>query len=199
VTPLMITLLVIAGIAILIAIGYMNHVVENTKLEKARTKVELNDRLRRCGELTETFPGQFMTPALKLLMTRLELNVCQRLLNLEKTSATTKARITELSALVAQGESIPVNNPPAPILNPRPVPQSRLSSPYERTSRSRAAKPCQRRSRWHDRFRSITPLFTLRTSNMRVFAAASNLFTRRGSPAPAASRSENCSRLTPTC
>jgi hypothetical protein len=116
VTPLMITLLVVAGIAILIAIGYMNHVVENNKLEKARTKVELNDRLRRCGELTETFPGQFMTPALKLLLTRLELNVCQRLLNLEKTSATTKARITELSALVAQGESIPVNNPPAPIL-----------------------------------------------------------------------------------
>ena len=115
-TPLMITLLVIAGIAILIAIGYMNHVVENNKLEKARTKVELNDRLRRCGELTETFPGQFMTPGLKLLLTRLELNVCQRLLNLEKTSATTKARITELSALVAQGESIPVNNPPAPIL-----------------------------------------------------------------------------------
>lgn len=80
----MITLLVVAGIAILIAIGYMNHVVENNKLEKARTKVELNDRLRRCGELTETFPGQFMTPALKLLLTRLELNVCQRLLNLEK-------------------------------------------------------------------------------------------------------------------
>ena len=112
----MITLLVVAGIAILIAIGYMNHVVENNKLEKARTKVELNDRLRRCGELTETFPGQFMTPALKLLLTRLELNVCQRLLNLEKTSAATKARITELNTLVAQGESIPVNNPPAPIL-----------------------------------------------------------------------------------
>jgi hypothetical protein len=112
----MITLRAAAGIAILIAIGDMNHVGENHKLEKARTKVELNDRLRRCGELTETFPGQFMTPALKLLLTRLELNVCQRLLNLEKTSATTKARITELSALVAQGESIPVNNPPAPIL-----------------------------------------------------------------------------------
>src|SRR5471032_1424286 len=112
----MITLLVVVGIALLIAIGYMNHVVENNKLEKARTKVELNDRLRRCGEITETFPGQFMTPALKLLLTRLELNVCQRLLNLEKTSATTKARITELSALVAQGESIPVNNPPSPIL-----------------------------------------------------------------------------------
>jgi hypothetical protein len=115
VTPLMITLLVIVGIAILIAIGYMNHVVENNKLEKARTKVELNDRLRRCGEITETFPGQLMTPALKLLLTRLELNVNQRLLSLNKSDISTKTRIAELDALVAQGESIPVNNPPAPI------------------------------------------------------------------------------------
>ncbi|MBV6664866.1 hypothetical protein KV572_28285 [Pseudomonas yamanorum] len=114
-TPLMITLLVIAGIVILIAIGYMNHVVENNKLEKNRTRIELNDRLRRCGEITETFPGQLMTPRLKLLLTRLELNVNQRLLNLDKSNAALKARITELNALVAQGESIPVNNPPGPI------------------------------------------------------------------------------------
>ncbi|WDH37089.1 hypothetical protein [Pseudomonas chlororaphis] len=114
-TPLMITLLVVAGIVILIAIGYMNHVVENNKLEKARTKVELNDRLRRCGEITETFPGQFMSPGLKLLMTRLELNVVQRLLNLNKSDAALKTRIAELNALVGQGESIPVNNPPCPI------------------------------------------------------------------------------------
>ncbi|AKJ98340.1 MULTISPECIES: hypothetical protein [Pseudomonas] len=112
----MITLLVVAGIALLIAIGYMNHVVENNKLEKVRTKVELNDRMRRCGELTETFPGQLMTPALKLLLTRLEMNVCQRLLNLDKTNTAVKARLDELTALAAQGESIPVGNPPAPIL-----------------------------------------------------------------------------------
>ena len=115
VTPLMITLLVIAGIVILIAIGYMNHVVENNKLEKKRTEIELNDRLRRCGEITETFPGQLMTPALKLLLARLELNVNQRLLNLNKSSTPLKARINELNALIAQGESIPVPNPPAPI------------------------------------------------------------------------------------
>ena len=102
-TPLMITLLVVAGIALLIAIGYMNHVVEANKLERARTQVELNDRLRRCGEITETFPGQLMTPALKLLLTRLELNVCQRLLNLEKSSANLKARISELNTLIGQG------------------------------------------------------------------------------------------------
>jgi hypothetical protein len=115
VTPLMITLLVIAGIVILIASGYMNHVVENNKLEKARAQIELNDRLRRCGEITETFPGQLMTPQLKLLLTRLELNVNQRMLHLNKSSATIKARIAELEALVGQGESIPVNNPPGPI------------------------------------------------------------------------------------
>ena len=115
VTPLMITLLVVVGIALLIAIGYMNHVVENNKLEKARTKVELNDRLRRCGELTETFPGQFMTPALKLLLTRLELNLNQRRLALDKHNREIQARISELQGLIALGDGIPVNNPPGPM------------------------------------------------------------------------------------
>ena len=47
----MITLMVVAGIALLIAIGYLNHVAENAKLDKARTKLELADRLRRCSEI----------------------------------------------------------------------------------------------------------------------------------------------------
>ena len=111
----MITMFIVTGIAILIVIGLLNNMVESNKLAKARDKLELTDRLRRCGEITETFPGQLMTPALKLLLTRLELNVCQRLLNLEKSSANLKVRISELTTLVAQGESIPVNNPPAPI------------------------------------------------------------------------------------
>lgn len=115
-TPSMITLLVIAGIVLLIAIGYINHVVENNKLEKARLKVEFNDRIRRCSEVNETFPGQMMSPALKLLLTRLELNATQRLLLLNKSSVPLKARVAELDALVAKGDSIPVNNPPRPIL-----------------------------------------------------------------------------------
>ncbi len=114
-TPLLITLLIVAGIALLIVIGYLNNVVENGKLERARLKVELSDRLRRCGEITETFPGQFMTPALKLLLTRLELNLNQRQLNLDKNNAEIKARIAELEGLIAKGEQIPVNNPPSPI------------------------------------------------------------------------------------
>lgn len=116
VTPLMITLMVVAGIALLIAIGYLNHVAENSKLDKARTKIELSDRLRRCSEISETFPGQLVTPALKLLMTRLELNVVQRMLALDKTSAQLKTRVDELNTLVAQGDAIAVTNPASPIL-----------------------------------------------------------------------------------
>lgn len=114
-TPLLITLLVVAGIALLIVIGYLNNVVENGKLERARLKIELTERLRRCGVITETFPGQLMTPALKLLLTRLELNLNQRQLSMDKNNAQIKTRIAELEALVALGEQIPVNNPPAPI------------------------------------------------------------------------------------
>lgn len=39
-TPLLITLLIVAGIALLIVIGYLNNVVENNKLERARLKIE---------------------------------------------------------------------------------------------------------------------------------------------------------------
>ena len=115
-TPLLITLLIVAGIALLIVIGYLNNVVENTKLERTRLKLELADRLRRCGEISDTFPGQFMTPALKLLLTRLELNATQRQLALDKRNAALQARVEALQALVGQGEALPVNNPPCPIL-----------------------------------------------------------------------------------
>ncbi|NIE73836.1 hypothetical protein F3J45_05175 [Pantoea sp. Ap-967] len=114
-TPLLITLLIVAGIALLIVIGYLNNVVENSKLERARLKIELADRVRRCGEITETFPGQFMTPGLKRLLARLELNLNQRQLALDKHNASLKARITELEGQVALGDKIAVNNPPCPI------------------------------------------------------------------------------------
>ncbi|WP_347904873.1 hypothetical protein [Pseudomonas purpurea] len=165
----MIGLLVVAGLALLIAIGYMNHVVDNNKLEKARTKVELNDRLRRCGELTETFPGQYMTPALKLLLTRLELNVCQRLLHLEKTNAAVKARISELNALVAQGESIPVNNPPAPILTEAKAKDVRFLLEAMHGQVTRAAQdgflPTNEAKRWIKEIRHILVLLHIEFFN----------------------------------
>jgi len=117
VSPLVITLLIVGGIALLIVIAYVNHMVENSKLEKARQKADLNDRIRRCLDVSEKMPGQLMSAPLKLLLSRLQLQLSERLLPLDKGNAGLKGRIDELKALVAQGESIPVNNAPQPILN----------------------------------------------------------------------------------
>jgi hypothetical protein len=116
-SPLVITILIVSGIFVLIAITYINHMVENNKLEKARIKADLNDRLRRSTDLAETLPGQLMSPALKLLLSRLQLHFSERVLPLDKSNNALKTRIEELRKLIAQGESIAVNNPPQPILN----------------------------------------------------------------------------------
>lgn len=116
-SPLVITLLIVGGIALLIVIAYVNHMVENSKLEKARQKADLNDRIRRCLDVSEKMPGQLMSAALKLLLSRLQLQLSERLLPLDKGNVGLKGRIDELKALVARGESIPVNNAPQPILN----------------------------------------------------------------------------------
>ncbi len=106
-SPLVITLLIVSGIAILIVIAYVNHMVENNKLEKARLKADLNDRLRRCASLSETIPGQLMTPQLKLLLGRLQLHFAERLLALDKGNADSRAQLDELRQLVAQVSRLP--------------------------------------------------------------------------------------------
>lgn len=116
-SPLVITLLIVVGIVILIVIGYINHMVENTKLEKARKKADLTDRIRRCGDLSETMPGQMVSPALKLLLTRLQLQLGESLQQLDKQDARLKARLEELRVLANLGEAIPVTNAPQKILS----------------------------------------------------------------------------------
>lgn len=115
-SPLVITLLIVGGIAILIVIAYVNHMVENNKLEKARLRADLNDRIQRCANISESIPGQLMTPPLKLLLCRLQLQFTEQLLALDKSNADTRLRIEALRQLVSQGESIPVRNPAQPIL-----------------------------------------------------------------------------------
>ncbi|MFZ6048535.1 hypothetical protein ACFW0H_20695 [Pseudomonas sp. CR3202] len=114
-SPLVITLLIVVGIVILVVIGYINHVVENSKLEKARLKADLGDRIRRCADLSETLPGQMVSPALKLLLTRLQLQLGERLQQIEKHDNGLKVRLDQLRSLAGQGESIPVSNPPQKI------------------------------------------------------------------------------------
>lgn len=116
-SPLVITLLIVGGIALLMVIAYVNHAVENGKLEKARQRADLLDRIRRCQDLSERMPGQLMTPRLKLLLCQLQLQLSERLQTLDKQNTELGKSIEALRALVVQGESISVNNPPQPILN----------------------------------------------------------------------------------
>lgn len=116
-SPLVITLLIGGGIALLIVIAYINHLVESNKLEKARQKADLNDRIRRCMDVSERLPGQLMSPPLKLMLSNLELRLRERLLPLDKQNATLRSQMDELRSQVGKGESITVSNAPAPILN----------------------------------------------------------------------------------
>ena len=101
VSPLVITALIIAGIVVLFVIGYINHMVENSKLEKARLKADLNDRVRRSRDVSENMPGQLMSPALKVLLSRFELHYGERLLALDKQNINLMGRLTELRDLIA--------------------------------------------------------------------------------------------------
>ena len=116
-SPLLITLLIVIGIALLMVIAYINHAVESSKLEKARQRADLIDRIRRCQDISERLPGQLMTPGLKLLLCQLQLQLSERLQSVDKQNANLAGDIEALRAQVVQGESLAVKNPPLPILN----------------------------------------------------------------------------------
>ncbi|WP_043309889.1 hypothetical protein [Pseudomonas sp. ML96] len=116
-SPIVITALIVAGIVVLFSIAYINHMVENSKLEKARLKADLSDRVRRARDVSESMPGQLMSPALKLMLSRLELQLGDRLLQLDKQNSNLRTRLAELREMVAKGDDIPVRNPPQQILN----------------------------------------------------------------------------------
>ncbi len=116
-SALVITMLIVGGIALLMVIAYINHAVENSKLEKARQRADLLDRIRRCQDISERMPGQLMSPQLKLLLSQLQLQVSERLLPLDKQNATLQNDIATLKTEIAKGESITVQNPPQAINN----------------------------------------------------------------------------------
>jgi hypothetical protein len=117
VSALVITILIVGGIALLMLIAYANQAVENNKLEKARQRADLLDRIRRCQNISERMPGQLMTPQLKLLLSKLQLQLNERLLPRDKKNTELQSEIATLKTEVAKGESIAVKNPPQPIAN----------------------------------------------------------------------------------
>lgn len=158
-SPLVITLMVIAGLVVLLIIGYANHMVENSKLEKARLRADLNDRLRRTSALSDSLPGQFMTPELKLLLTRLQLLFCERLLPLDKGNAQLKVKAEELRGLVAQGEAMPIRNAPLKIANEAQAKEIRFQLETLHGQLTRSAKdgfmPVNDAKRWVNEIRGM--------------------------------------------
>ncbi|TRX73146.1 hypothetical protein [Pseudomonas mangiferae] len=115
-SPLLITILIVVVVATLFGIGFINHTLETNKLEKARQKADLNDRLRRCSEVSESMPGQLMTPALKLMLTRLLLQLSERLLLVDKGNTALQGRTQTMREEIAKGDAITVGNIVQPIL-----------------------------------------------------------------------------------
>lgn len=114
-SSLVITMAIIGGITLLVLIAYLNQLAENNKRKKARLKADQAERYRRIADLNEQFAGQLMTPALKLLLSRLQLHFVERLLEVDKQDAAYAAVAQELRKLIGLGESIPVRNAPFPV------------------------------------------------------------------------------------
>lgn len=107
--------LVIAGIVLLLSLGYLNNVLEKNTLNKARRKAQLIDRQRRCATLSETLPGQLVSVELKQLLNRIELKLSDELSALDPKNTACKARADQLRELIGQGQALPVSNTPLAI------------------------------------------------------------------------------------
>lgn len=102
--------LVFAGIIALVIIGYINHLIEKTKLDRARRRAELADRYRRCGSLSASLPGQLMSVELKQLLSRLELHYLEQLKTVERNEPKHQARAQELRQLIATNDETTLSN-----------------------------------------------------------------------------------------
>lgn len=116
-----IVVLILVGVVVLFLIGYVNHLLEKSKLDKARRKAELVDRHRRCAGLSDALPGQLMTIDLKQLLNRLELHFIEQLQAVEKHEPKYKLRAEELRQLIAKADELPVRNSPVKIISDEQV------------------------------------------------------------------------------
>src|SRR5690554_551855 len=108
-------ILIIAGILALLIIGYINHSLERSKLERARRKADLADRCRRCANLSTGLPSQLMTADLKQLLSRLELHYTEQLQVFDRHDTKLKQRADELRQLLEKGAEIPIDNLPVKV------------------------------------------------------------------------------------
>ena len=108
-------LMFVSCILLFLFMAYVDQVAGRYQLDKARLRADLNDRIYRIGTLSETFPAQFMTPELKQLLVRLELNLIQRIGRLEKPTEALTERESLLQEQEKLGLDISIENQPCPL------------------------------------------------------------------------------------
>lgn len=106
-SPTLILLWVAIGIVLLFLIGYLNVVMENLRLQKARRKADLLDRIQRCQEVVDGLPEPYLPSALKHLMLRQELLLGKRLQTLGKAPEKLARRLAQLPELIDTLEKAP--------------------------------------------------------------------------------------------
>jgi len=116
-SPLLIGSLVAGGILILLSIGFINHSLERTKLERARLTAELSARLKVCQTLAFQLPGQFMSPDLKKLLVSYEVHLLEKLLRVDRKNQRAQQALNSARQLLTQAD-IPVDNAPIKVDNP---------------------------------------------------------------------------------
>ena len=172
---------IVAGLFVLMVIVYANHMLEASKLEKARQRADLSDRIKRCGSLAETLPGQFAPASLKLLLARIRLSLAQRLLPLEKQNDELSKLIAELKTVVEAGESAIASNPPQPMASEAKVKDLRFQFEALHGQLGRAAQDGlitqAEAKRWVQEIRKMLVL-----SNSELFENAGRLALQQKQP-----------------
>lgn len=95
-SPLVITLFVVIGILALGFIVYISHALEKAKLEKARLKADLIDRIKRCDRLVVQLPGQFLNLELKGVLQRIQLHYLEQLARIDRSDPNIQNQINAL-------------------------------------------------------------------------------------------------------
>lgn len=116
-SPLLIVSLVAGGILVLLGIGFINHSLERTKLERARLTAELGARIKVTQSLAAQLPGQFMSPDLKKLLITYEAHLLEKLLRVDRKNQRAQQALNSARELLAQPD-MPVDNAPVKVDNP---------------------------------------------------------------------------------
>ncbi len=124
-SPLLIGSLVAGGLVILLAIGFISHTLERSRLERARQIAELRSRLRYCDSVAAQLPGQFMSPELKSVLLTMQQNLLDKLQKLDRKESRYAGQLEDIQQQLASGE-LKIDNPPVSLANEEQAREARL-------------------------------------------------------------------------